>query len=206
MFNLRRSKSLGGLSKRQNESLKKDFMEIAHIHNQLKKKKNFIDRKIDRELREINAKPDFCGIGNPPLGHRRATAQHCLDKKQVKLYGVQAVPPRMLRKHKLPALNPIQRKERLATNRELKLDKMRNDSKNVNNKIKLLQNTIADKKNRIGDRNKAKKQLEKLLIRQKKLVESIKKQKTLVNKSWVRGKTPLHITGNLFPQLGAGYY
>lgn len=115
----------------------------------------------------------YCGIGPIPKGKQRGTPEYCLNKKQVRYWGIKKIDKQILE-----ALEQVNY-ELLLQKEKFKLLKLTGNAKILIKDIKNTQLEIdiarTDKK-----ANQLNKQLDKLLIKRDKLVKNIKKQKEIV--------------------------
>ena len=79
----------------------------------------------------------YCGSGALPKGHRYGSMQECLDKGQVKLWGLKKVDPRIIEASKLNKKNK----------KVVKLDDLRIVQVSLRGKIKRKTNEIKGEKN-----------------------------------------------------------
>lgn len=117
----------------------------------------------------------YCGIDKVPKGKIRGTARQCLDKNQVRYYGIEEIPEKYLKaKSEAKKGNSLQKELLKQKKLEDKAKALIKESKNLN--LLLDDDKLTKRKRAALDKKK-----EALLKRRDKLIAAIKKQKAVVD-------------------------
>lgn len=118
----------------------------------------------------------FCGIGNIPKGKKIGTAKQCLSSKQVRYWGVESVPARLIKQRK-------QAKKLSLTQERLILKKLEDQAKKLVRDVKNVKGEIAIREEKGARPLKTlDTKLADLLKRKNPLIKKIKKQMIIVDK------------------------
>lgn len=119
----------------------------------------------------MTAREFYCGIGKIPKGRREGTAKECLNDKQVRYWGIEAIPP--------DVWLDKQDDKQVLQKEQIKLKKLEDDAKRLvkdAKKIKLeIENAKTPAKKKAAD-----KKMQALLKRRDNLVKRLRTQKKYV--------------------------
>lgn len=113
----------------------------------------------------------FCGAGPVPKGKVRASAEYCVSTRQIRYYGVEALPEELLKGKEMVDI----------VKEQLKLRKLIDKSRILLNNFKKANLIINAPDAKPSQVKAAKKQIEKLKIDKEKMIVQIKKQKKFVD-------------------------
>ena len=120
-------------------------------------------KKKSKTKKKGKAKKIYCGAGDIPSGHRRGTMQECIEKNQIRYYGVKKIDSRILSK--------LRTARDVASERDKIVLKM----KGYKHRIMALRKEFLDKKTTRETKVKLKPKILELNVHYKKYLAKFKK-------------------------------
>lgn len=115
-----------------------------------------------------------CGLKEPRNGEKRGSAEYCFDKKQIRYYGLVPVDPEILIKKP---------KKRTVLDEQLALKKLQDEAVVIINKAKHFKMIIKEKSFTDKQKEKAKRDLDRLVEKSEDLQKRLAKQKKILKKA-----------------------
>lgn len=134
-------------------------------------------KKISNEInmpKEADNEDFYCGAKKVPKGKKRGSPEYCLNSKQVRYYGIEALSKDLI--------DSIVNKTFILIKEQLKLKKYEDTAKRILKDYKNIQMILEGETFKKAAKKKAEKDKEKLLKRRDRLMKQYKVQKALVQR------------------------